>query len=519
MLYYQLDHSDWVLTYLNRIGLLRFAYPMATKSQKSVLLISRPTWRLLKESLQNEQEKSRLYFAVRRKRIRRSALAYLRSLITITDECWAEEIPPEPVVRELILFLKSRPDPPCIKYLARMTSSEGQQQFKQDLGNGIPFVFDLPGGNRNYSWVMLPNHLEAEQLRPENLQHFLEWFRDPEARVVLALSSGGVRCQGLAPALELLESLGLRDYIDEVWGTSGGAITGQLYASGVPPQRIERLGYDLFRRRYPQLPFFESSFHLIGALIRGFWDMLKSRSRSGLIAMHEPLTRSLKDAKSWVSPKVAQIPFYGVATDLVRRGPVALTDTPKVPIHLRTIVYPSAPWISCVPSSLIPIVFPPIDLTVQSTQLLLCDGAVSEEVPLMMPFLKWYRDGHALPADTPQKLKIFYLDFTSYFKRHLHPSPGKKVKLSLRYVAAELLEILLSRPKYNFLSVADEMPNVDVMGIRFDVEGLGFLTTSQIPAIMSRARRELGQQMAEMEAKLAVSGDPTSNSKSNRKSS
>lgn len=65
---------------------------------------------------------------------------------------------------------------------------------------------------------------------------------DPKRRFVVSLGGGGVPALcGNVVLAELMEQLGLRDSIAEIWGTSSGAIVGGSWASGTPAPRMREI--------------------------------------------------------------------------------------------------------------------------------------------------------------------------------------------------------------------------------------------------------------------------------------
>ena len=82
------------------------------------------------------------------------------------------------------------------------------------------------------------------------MRGLLELFASPDTRVVLGLGSGGLKLFAHAPALRLLERIGLGQHIEEIWGSSAGAIAGLCYSHGFSPQALEQTGYDLYSGRY-----------------------------------------------------------------------------------------------------------------------------------------------------------------------------------------------------------------------------------------------------------------------------
>ena len=85
--------------------------------------------------------------------------------------------------------------------------------------------------------------------RPFDIDRFSTLRRlatDPKRRFVVSMGGGGVPslCGNLVLA-ELIEALGLREYVEEIWGTSAGAITGGAWASGTPASRMHEIIFSL----------------------------------------------------------------------------------------------------------------------------------------------------------------------------------------------------------------------------------------------------------------------------------
>jgi predicted acylesterase/phospholipase RssA len=72
---------------------------------------------------------------------------------------------------------------------------------------------------------------------------------DPKRRFVVSMGGGGVPslCGNLVLA-ELIEALGLREHVEEIWGTSAGAIVGGSWSSGTPASRMREIIFSLRSR-------------------------------------------------------------------------------------------------------------------------------------------------------------------------------------------------------------------------------------------------------------------------------
>ena len=506
MLYYLVENKKEIRECLRKLRLEKHCYPMQPfqRGEATQLGLSANTIEVLRLKYRDNKNFHFELLLSESKEINIPSQTYrsIQGRIHFLEPEWMGKPPGEDVIEEIVLLLLSRADNAHAVFLGRDIELGERTDPANAAIDGLPFACDICSGKRSYMWRLLKHEPLTKGNLNDRFPNLKEWLSDPDARVILSISSGGVRCYGVSPALNLLDKIEVRDCFDEIWGTSGGAIVAQLYGARVPPEKIEEMAFHIYQRRYPNVPFFRSKFRMTRAIARGIFGAFKSKASLGLMSMRDPLKKILNAAEKWKCPNRQDIPVYTVATDLLRRGPVVFTEERKVAPYLKNMVYPSHPWPACLPSSLVPLLFPPLKMKVGQTDLLCCDGAIAEELPLMMPFLKWYRDRHNRPEETPKKLKIFYLDFANHLTEKSLRSLSGKMNLNLSRITAEVLDILLSRPKYNFLAVAEEMPNVEVMGARFDVGRASLLDANQIPSIISAARAIFADQLTEVEENL-----------------
>jgi len=106
---------------------------------------------------------------------------------------------------------------------------------------------------------------------PPDIERFSSLRRmaaDPGTRFVVSMGGGGVpSLSGNAALAILLEELGLREHVEEVWGTSGGAIVAGSWASGTTAPRIREILLSLRDRQMLDIDWL----HLVrGALFKRF---------------------------------------------------------------------------------------------------------------------------------------------------------------------------------------------------------------------------------------------------------
>lgn len=101
-------------------------------------------------------------------------------------------------------------------------------------------------------------------LEPARYTTLMRMIRDPKHRIVASFGGGSVPglCGNLAFA-KILEELGIKEHVEEVWGTSAGAAIGGPWASGTEFPRIYESVACLDRRGAIDIPWFKLAFSLL----------------------------------------------------------------------------------------------------------------------------------------------------------------------------------------------------------------------------------------------------------------
>ena len=200
------------------------------------------------------------------------------------------------------------------------------------------FALDRVGGHRCYVWQVIPAH-EASQSSNlvDRVPRLRALLTDPGARVALSLGSGGLKLFAHATAFRLLEELSVDESIDEVWGSSAGAVAGLLYSHGLSPEAIEKTGYDLYAGRY-DLSLHPSKSQVLRQLLREALLPSKHASHAGFADCTESLARMLDRYCATFRPRRS---LYCMAFNLADCRTEVLTPDP-VPPHLeRFMVQPT----------------------------------------------------------------------------------------------------------------------------------------------------------------------------------
>ncbi len=154
-------------------------------------------------------------------------------------------------------------------------------------------------------------------------------------RVVLVLGGGGMRGWTHIGVLRALERLGL--VVDEVVGTSMGAVMGAMYASGMDSKAIEGAASEFSVKDYFKL-------NLLKFLVKGYRHASVYKGKAFMESLKKFLPESFEELK---------IPFFCNALSLTS-GVMQYFGLPKAPlVPLANAVYAS----SCLPG-----IFEPLEL-------------------------------------------------------------------------------------------------------------------------------------------------------------
>jgi hypothetical protein len=147
---------------------------------------------------------------------------------------------------------------------------------------------------------------------------------DPKRRFVVSLGGGGVPALcGNAQLVDLIEALGLREHVAEVWGTSGGAIVGGSWASGTNVARMMEILHSQQARGVTDVDWVRVA---KGFLLRPFGAALPDAILSGKLS-HSAMVKGL----SVRTFEECKIPFRCIACaddptgrrKVFREGPLA----------------------------------------------------------------------------------------------------------------------------------------------------------------------------------------------------
>jgi hypothetical protein len=275
------------------------------------------------------------------------------------------------------------------------------------------FTLDRPRGRRTYLFRRMTQFPDKRlELRNERFKSYFDWLHEPGSKVVLSIGGGGFRMFAATSVLRSIDTLqgGSRTKISEVWGSSGGAFLGYVYSQGFQPGVIDELGYDLYHGRHGHLT--DGS---IGSLVK---TNLKAVARRAVGKRLDPEMAGWLDLLDRKEPpeqrKHPRIPFFPVAANPNRGGVLSALSAPEhIPPECADFILPCNPRDAEAASTSVPGVLRAqrnITGTMSPDQDTWIDGSVTDENPLVLPYVKWCRERERDPDNTPPRLKIILVN-------------------------------------------------------------------------------------------------------------
>jgi hypothetical protein len=390
------------------------------------------------------------------------------------------------------------PEDARLAVLARLLSEEraGGDLHIRFLGRNrtVPpdgFQLDRAGGRRRYVWQVIPAaEVETQTALLDRFRALRSLFADPETRVALSLGSGGLKLFAHAPVLRFLEAIDCTDHVDELWGSSGGAIAGLLYSLGLSPQAIEQSGYDLYSGRY-SLALRPSKLRVLHQLLRE--TLFSEPGESGFCDGGGPLTEMFEYYCAAVRPRR---PFYTVAFNLAECRTQVLTAEP-VAEHLADWFVQVDPREAVLASSAVPLLFVPQMIRQNSREIPYIDGSTTEDVPLYSVVQKWDRD-RAAGGETRRRLVILYVKLTGSVGQYrtTHGRIGKLRMMQL--VASAGMDTMYRRD----VEILRRRSDVEVLELELGDSGPDFFEVERIPEFVRMAKERFPVQLAAIEDDL-----------------
>ncbi len=290
-------------------------------------------------------------------------------------------LPPASVLEEIMAYALSRQakDLPCVPcYLGTLhRRSDDAFVFNGSIAQGA-YYWRWQGESEIVSNAPLKGYFPK----------LVSIVKDPRTRFVVSLGSGGFQMFAHPLGLRLLEELGLKEHVDELWGTSAGALMGMAWSMGATGLQLEHYGREWCGRAdthdlQPRwLPFVRYA----------LWNYIAGDTLdpvSGFINVRSHIETFFSAIKCRQNP---QFPVYALAWNLNANKLQALTSCASVArIHRNEIVC-SAPLDAVLASTAIPVIFPPHSMVTDVEHVTYIDASMFEELPLTSVLCKWRKD-------------------------------------------------------------------------------------------------------------------------------
>lgn len=384
---------------------------------------------------------------------------------------------PDDVRREAVLWLYTRPDLQ-LEYM-------GRGRFVNDARLPCPpedlVYLDTAGGRRSYAFRVLragPGQLdERSRVVGRALEERQRWLADPEARIVLSVGGGGYRLFAALHALKIIERMlaGDRARVHEVWGSSGGALLGYVFARGIDLRAIDRLAFDLYHGRRKEVAgiHLRSLLHFGGRLVG---DLARGRTGGPELA-------------SWVTavdpadnPPGTLMPYYALVSNTRWRHPVAFTEADNIAEHCRDILMPCDSRAATAASMSVPFLFRPLRGVAGYEDDAWFDGSIVDENPIMLPFVKWLRDRKRDPAGTPRRLKIVLVNLNMRMSESTLLAALDRGARGVVRRAMDVVDLLLDSKTHALIRTLTEVDDVEIMSATLTLGSLSFITRTAIPS-------------------------------------
>ncbi|MBX9702679.1 MAG: patatin-like phospholipase family protein, partial [Silvanigrellaceae bacterium] len=298
------------------------------------------------------------------------------------------------------------------------------------------------------------------------------------------------RSIGVTGLVNIIDFLGLRSSIDEIWTSSGGAFVGYLFGKGFNSEQLDKMAYESYHKNLSSVTF----------NVKNAFSMLLNRAKKGFTYdfgfgdIRAQLTIFLDKYKDEVS-FASQIPTYMIATNPHKRTPQAfMLNNAENPFHYP-FLSSASPLDSFHASCSIPYVIRPADIQGETYW----DGGLSEETPIAAPTLKWLLDGKKTTS-TPKKLKILMIQASPRVSNET-----RNAKLFQIFPVKEVLELIdcyLDSTSHVLQETISQIPNVEVLKITLGFDKPVFLKAKDYAYILQKGKKNIVQQLLKLSLEL-----------------
>lgn len=360
------------------------------------------------------------------------------------------------------------------------------------------FFLDRTDGIRKYQWRISKTVPQETDIR-QSFPNLIKLVRDKHTKFVVSFGAGGLRLFAHPSVMKFLNLIGLRKDIDEIWGCSGGASAGYVYAMDVAPEVMEQEGYDIYNERY-KISLSPSFFSVLKNI---FFDTLFPSSPD-LLKGFASCQQSLQTAISHLTQgKHLKTPFYCIAFNVKNRRTQILTPLP-VDTRYGDLMISADPIDAIVASSSIPILYVPKVIRRGLRQETYVDGAVAEDLPLVSIYRKWKKD-HELGIEKKKRLVILGVElFPHMIKSWMDSSLAKRLPfVDLVRYGLGVLDFMRDAHHEEQLEMLHQHSDVTILNVACPLKTAALLDTKAIPVIIKNAQSLFLEQFLALEKSIA----------------
>lgn len=322
-----------------------------------------------------------------------------------------------------------------------------------------------------------------------------------DTKVVLSLGGGGMRMFAHTAAFRFIERLGMERQIDEIWGSSGGAIIGLYYSRGMEPDEIITESKQLINPSM-SLRLTPTPFEVIKNVLRDLiFGIQKEKSLEGFVDIQNTFREMMRSA---LSHKKAVYPLYCLAYNMKYNRTDVLSAQPIPKGLYGDFIYETNPLDAVIASSAIPILFVPKIISDKNGRRTYVDGATNEEVPTVSIYKKWLRDKE-IGLETHKRILVISVDLhpdiaTIGILEHplIQRIPAYKYIMMLIKLSDLMRKARINEQKRILMND----PNVEIWDINFRFPGYGLMNVEAIPEIIRKAEHSFPQQFAKINDSL-----------------
>lgn len=358
------------------------------------------------------------------------------------------------------------------------------------------FFLDRAGGRRKYAWKLVDQEKDDTGFSIEkSFSNIKSRIQDPDTKVVVAFGGGGLRVFAHTTLVKFLNALGIYDKIDEIWGTSAGAIAALWYASGVSPELVQKKGYDLYNHLF-SLKLSPSKLEVLKNLFINYCLPEKMRP-SGFLGFIN-CTKSIADFITGVKQDAPlRKPFYCLALNIQNLKTEVLTSETVDGSTYSRKIHKVDPLEAAVASSCVPILFVPKSIYRDGTEVQYIDGGIEENTPLKSIYEKWVIDKKR-GFEKRKRLLLISSSLQSEYRlnlfdrKHLNEHSLVKITFGLLFQAIE--------NSHRALLAQD--PFVEVWDFQMPLNDYPLFNVKFIPEFIKSGYQEVAQRALEIEQNL-----------------